>query len=169
MSARSPVLAIDPGYEQSAWVLYDGRWVSAHGIQPNEDVRNLFRGLGLWQKSGGVSLRAIVFEAMESFGMGVGHEVFETVFWTGRLFEMAQHHAPICVRLSRKAVKLHLCQSLRAQDSNIRTALADRFGGKASAIGTKKIPGPLYGLKSHEWSALALAITWWDQCVQQEM
>ena len=31
-----------------------------------------------------------------------------------------------------------------------------------AAKGTKKAPGPLFGTKSHEWSALALGVTWWD-------
>ena len=28
--------------------------------------------------------------------------------------------------------------------------------------GTKKQPGPLYGVKGHEMSALAAAIYWWE-------
>jgi uncharacterized alpha-E superfamily protein len=88
--------------------------------------------------------------------------VFETVFWTGRLFERAHYRARV-ERMPRRAVKVHLCHSSRAQDSNVRVALLDRFGGRERAIGKKQTPGPLYGLKSHEWSALAIAITWWDQ------
>jgi hypothetical protein len=55
----------------------------------------------------------------------------------------------------RRDVKLHLCGSARAKDPNIRQALLDRFG----PVGTKKAPGPLYGVKSHIWSALAVAVT----------
>ena len=63
----------------------------------------------------------------------------------------------------RKDVKLHLCGSPRAKDSNIRQALIDRFGpGKEKAIGLKKTPGPLYGVKSHVWAALAVAVTHLD-------
>lgn len=149
------VLTIDPGYEQSAWLVYNGATVLSHGIERNEDVLDL-----LLRLSGEVD--AVVLEQIESFGMAVGREVFETVFWTGRFYEAARER---CVpqRMPRKAVKLHLCQSARAQDSNIRTALLDRFGGKDAAIGKKKTPGPLFGIKSHEWSALAIAVTWWDQ------
>ena len=39
----------------------------------------------------------------------------------------------------------------------------DLFGGKEAAVGTKKAPGPLHGVKSHLWSALALAVTHYDQ------
>jgi len=53
---------------------------------------------------------------------------------------------------------------MRAKDANIRQALIDRYGpGKDKAIGQKKTPGPLYGFKSHEWAALAVAVTWMDQ------
>jgi hypothetical protein len=41
--------------------------------------------------------------------------------------------------------------------------LCRTYGGSDAAKGTKKAPDPLIGLKSHEWAALALAVTWWDQ------
>jgi hypothetical protein len=60
-------------------------------------------------------------------------------------------------------VKLHLCKSTKANDASIRQALIDRYGpGKERAIGTKKAPGPLYGVKADVWAALALAVTWHD-------
>lgn len=148
------ILAIDPGYEQSAFVLFNGRRVVNHGIVANEILRGHIGRLSF-------EVDAVVLEQIESFGMAVGREVFETVFWTGRFFETVE--GCVAERMPRRAVKLHLCQSARAQDSNIRVALVDRFGGSEKAIGKKKTPGPLYGIKSHEWSALAIAVTWWDQ------
>jgi hypothetical protein len=41
----------------------------------------------------------------------------------------------------------------------VRQALIDRLGLQ----GTKKAPGPTYGIKSHEWAALAVAVYGWDQ------
>lgn len=149
------VMAIDPGYEQSAFVLFDGQRVLECAIEPNEDLlERLPRYVAV--------VDAVVLEQIESFGMAVGREVFETVFWTGRFFEVARE---ICVpqRMPRRTVKLHLCQSARAQDSNIRVALIDRFGGTERAIGKKKTPGPLYSIKSHLWAALAIAVTYTDQ------
>lgn len=153
------VMAIDPGYEQSAWVLFDGRRVVDHGIEPNEDLLQRLTS-GTWRLE---TIQATVIEGIESFGMAVGREVFETVFWTGRFFERGRHKALRVERMFRKTVKVHLCQSSRAQDSNIRVALIDRFGGSDRAVGKKAAPGPLYGIKSHEWAALAIAVTWWDQ------
>src|SRR4029077_13902888 len=93
--------------------------------------------------------------------MAVGREVFETVFWTGGLFEAATRRGADVSRLPRKTIKIHLCGAARAQDSNLRVALCDRFGG-SGAKGTKSAPGPLFSIKSHEWAALALGVTWWD-------
>lgn len=165
------VLAIDPGYEQSAWVLFDGQRVVRHGIHANVAMMARFivsRDPLFAETDGFGAPEAVVFEQIESFGMAVGREVFETVFWTGRMFQAACGMALRVDRMSRKRVKLHLCESTRAQDSNIRTALMDRFGGKEAAVGRVKSQGPLYGIKSHEWSALAIAVTWWDQCVSNE-
>ena len=89
-----------------------------------------------------------------SYGMAVGKEVFETVRWVGR-FQQAWRD-PDAVRLVyRKDVKLHLCGSPRAKDTNIRQALIDLLGPR----GTKKNPGPTYGVSSHAWAALGVAVT----------
>jgi hypothetical protein len=97
-----------------------------------------------------------------SYGMAVGREVFETCVWIGRFTQA--WHAPAAVELVyRQDVKLHLCGNPRARDANIRQALLDLFpragGGKTPQIGTKAKPGPLYGVSSHAWPALAVAIT----------
>lgn len=153
------VLGVDPGSEQSAWVLFesdnDGT-ILDHGIEGN-DV--LVTKLESWPRE-----RAhVVFEQVHMGGMPAGIETFETVFWTGRFAQAVKLENP-WARLRRQAVKLHLCQSVRANDGNIRQALIDRFGPtKEAAIGKRQTPGPLFGIKSHEWAALAIAVTWSDQ------
>ena len=155
------ILAIDPGPEQSAFVLFDGERVRHHGIRPTSDVlaEASFRARqdALW-------ITDAIFEGVESYGMAVGAEVFETVFQTGRMFEAAcrDYGDGHVHRLFRKQIKLHLCGSVRAKDANIRQALIDRFGG-SKAKGTKAQPGPLYGVSSHCWAALAVAVTWHDR------
>lgn len=147
------LLAIDPGCEQSAWVLYDTdtrlplRW----GKEPNSTVANRIGG------SFGDPDRYVI-EMVASYGMAVGREVFETCVWVGRLMERASIAAPELVY--RREVKLHMCGSVRAKDANIRQAIIDRYGpGKERAVGLKASPGPLYGFKADCWQALALAIT----------
>lgn len=155
------VLAIDPGPLQSAWLILayqpDGpQIVVAHAIEPNEQV------LSRLVNGEFDNIDATVLEGIESFGMAVGKEVFETVFWTGRLFQAADEHVGCSAsRLYRKEVKRNICGTTQAKDANIRVALMDRFGG-LNAKGTKKHPGPLFGIASHEWSALAIAVTWAD-------
>jgi hypothetical protein len=105
----------------------------------------------------------LVIEQIEGMGMAVGREVFETVCWAGRFCEAWESHAWPVVWVTRRAVKLHLCGTSRAKDTNVRQALLDRYGGKAA---TKK-GGPLFGMKSHLWSALALAVTYREQQDQE--
>jgi hypothetical protein len=142
------ILAIDPGTTESGWCQFDGKAVVQCGIWSNALMLE-------WIAESGSQILAI--EMVASYGMPVGREVFETCVWIGR-FQQAWRD-PEAVRLIyRKDVKLHLCGSPRAKDANIRQALIDRFG----SIGTKAQPGPLYGVKSHAWAAVAVAVTAFD-------
>jgi hypothetical protein len=149
------LLAIDPGSERSAWLTFNCklRILGAMGHEPNEEV---VERCGLWAGSGMFTLLAV--EMVASYGMAVGKDVFETVLWTGRFIEAFQPGE--YRKVYRKEVKQHLCGSTRATDANVRVALIDMFGGsKERSVGTKKAPGPLYGVSSHLWSALAVAVT----------
>jgi len=98
----------------------------------------------------------VAIEMVASYGMAVGAPVFETCVQIGRFIEVAGPEAAGTVHLVfQKQTRMHLCGSMRAKETNIRQALLDRFG----PVGTKKAPGPLYGVKSHIWSALAVAVT----------
>jgi hypothetical protein len=143
------VLAIDPGSAQSAWLRFEGDRPQGFGIVANDVLVRALRT--------GRLPEVVVIEKVESYGMAVGAEVFDTVLWAGRFAEAA-HRVPV-VLLPRRAVKLALCRDSRAKDANIRLALIDRFGGSA-AIGRKAAPGPLYGISRDVWSALAIAITY---------
>lgn len=143
------ILAIDPGTSQSAWLRFDGTRPQGFGITANEILVKALRSGGLPD--------VVVIEKIESYGMAVGAEVFDTVWWAGRFAEAAER-VPV-VMLPRRVVKLALCGDSRAKDANIRQALIDRFGGSA-AIGRKAAPGPLYGISRDVWSALAIAVTY---------
>jgi hypothetical protein len=145
------VLAIDPGTAKSAFVVFDGRRVLEGDILDNEAL--LARLKPLYGIDGVTSRMAV--EMVESFGMAVGREVFETVWWVGR-FCQAWVSAGDFARVTRREVKLHLCGSMRAKDANVRQALIDKLGPP----GTKKQPGNTYGVRSHLWSALAVAVTY---------
>lgn len=149
------VIGLDPGTEESALVSWDGEIVGLKEIFANEAV---FLELLQWNDLSTV----LAIEKIESFGMAVGRETFRTVFWSGRFAQAWVQHAEEYrrfVEVTRREVKLHICGHARATDSNIRQALIDRIG----PIGTKKNQGPLYGVKGHEFAALAVAVTYHDQ------
>lgn len=141
------VLAIDPGPVLSAFVVWDGHKTIRHGHVSNNDLLSFLAEYA--------DQFSNVCERIASYGMPVGREVFETCFWTGRFIQQANGQMSL---LERGKVKMHLCQSMRAKDGNIRQALIDRIGPQ----GTKKNPGPTYGISGDVWAALALAVTYHD-------
>mgnify|MGYP001564619465 FL=1 len=153
----SKILAIDPGTERSAWCeLEDGkpiRWAT----QLNADVLDMLRGRAWnWRPP----QYQLAIEGIASYGMAVGREVFETCMWIGRFREAWENRHGVAQIVYRREVKLFHCENARANDANIRAAIIDRFGpGKDVAIGRKASPGPLFGVKGDEWSALAIALT----------
>jgi hypothetical protein len=155
------ILAIDPGQEKSGVVLYDSysKSVLSSIITKNEAIIDSIIGINPLSD-------LMVYEMIGHYGSGMpaGKSVFETCIWIGRFIEACRQRQLLSYRLLRATIKSHICGSVRANDSNIRQALIDRFspsgGGKTPQIGTKKQPGPLYGVKSHIWSALAVAIAY---------
>ena len=142
------VFAIDPGPTQSAFIILHNGKIKDFAIEQNESL------IELVPRTFGTDLFAI--EQIRSYGMAVGAEIFETCEWCGRMDQQIRiSHQKNAVFVPRQDVKLHLCHSPRANDKNIRQALIDRLGPP----GTKKIPGPTYGIKSHVWAALGVAIT----------
>lgn len=140
------LIAIDPGTEKSAMLVWNGEQVGFSQIVSNT---LLYQHLKITE-----TRYPLVIEMMASYGMPVGREVFETVLFIGRLIEVWESKG-LAVKLAyRKEIKVHICGTTKAKDGNIRQALIDRFG----AVGTKKKPGPLYGVSSHLWSALAVAV-----------
>lgn len=144
------VLAIDPGTTESAYVVFNGERVLDSAILDNAALLDMIKPFA------GIDGRTahLAIEMVESFGMPVGREVFETVFWIGRFCQAWASVGPFA-RVTRREVKMYLCQNSRAKDGNIRQALLDKLGPQ----GTKKEPGPTYGMRSHLWSALAVAVT----------
>lgn len=142
------VLALDPGTKETAFVSWSsaGKSVFAKNIASNEEMLKMLQENAI---AGTHDLLAI--EMVACYGMAVGREVFETCLWIGRFIQVWPKEY---VLIYRKDVKVHMCHSARAKDGNVRQSLIDRFGGR----GTKKNPGPLYGISTHMWAALAVAV-----------
>lgn len=158
------LLALDPGYTETAWLLYDVEtglpleWAT----EPNERVRAVIAK---------TAARVLAVESVASYGMAVGAEVFETCVWTGRFIErFAGDSDGDVVRVYRTDVKLHLCHARNAKDANVRQALIDRYGpSKEIAIGRKATPGPLHGISGHAWAALGVAVTAADRLARADV
>lgn len=150
------VLAVDPGNALSALVWYDdagaGRVVEKMKI-PNEAALQ-------YLVHNPLAADHLAIEMAESFGAKVWGQVFVTVLWTGR-FVQAWNRAFTLV--TRREVKLHLANTGKAKDGQIRNCLIDRWGGKEIGIGTKATPGPLFGVTADCWQALAIAVTFADR------
>lgn len=154
------LFAIDPGPVYSAAVLFDGNRVLDKMKIPNEEMLLLLT-------MHAVNGHNLAIEMIASYGRPVGEEVFETCVWIGRFTQQAGLNGRPLHRLFRTDVKKHLChQSTKISDAVIRQRLIDIFGpGQKVACGTKKNPGPLYGVTKDIWAALAVAVTWWEQNV----
>ena len=178
-------LAIDGGTTESACLLmkddaHEVMKVEYHAILPNDAVIRIIEEH--W--------KLLVIEEIAHMGMPVGRDVFETVRWCGRFEQVARSKGGNVVYIPRNRIKINLCGNARAKDPHIRQALIDRYGGNDKAIGGKKCPdctgkgwrgrshepcnecngsgwkskkGALYGITSHSWSALAVAVTYLDE------
>lgn len=145
------ILAIDPGSEQSAWVIWDGTKIVDHGKCSNGEIISLLSD----REDFSDPCHIVAIEMIASYGMPVGREVFETCVWIGRFQQTAENRGMPVKLIPRREVKLHLCNSVRAKDANVRQALIDKVGPR----GKKASPGPTYGIKADEWAALGLAVT----------
>ncbi|MAH47126.1 hypothetical protein CMI37_14965 [Candidatus Pacearchaeota archaeon] len=155
------LLAIDPGTTHSGLVTYDGTRVT----HANSDMHNDAVLECVLEHD----YDHLAVEMVASYGMPVGRETFQTVLWIGRFIQASPVPHTLVYRKSAGSIPgivWSLCKDAKAKDANIRRALLDRFpatgGGATPQVGTKKQPGPLYGVSRHAWSALAVAVTWFE-------
>lgn len=165
------VLAVDPGTEKSGVVVYNLE--RKYVVKAEEMTNDILLG-ELRLNSDNYDFFAI--ETVEGMGQIVGKSIFETCIWIGRFVEAWENNTDMnATRVSRGDEKIVLCGAKTVKDPEtgkrrgvsdamIRQALIDRFpetgAGKTPQVGTKKEPGPLYGVKGHMWSALAIAVVW---------
>jgi hypothetical protein len=148
------ILALDPGPVQTGYVLFNAQTSSIieSGVRENNAMLKIVHD---WANECGMEC---AIEMVASYGMPVGAEVFETCVWVGRYMQewWVSGGANLPRLIYRKDVKMHLCgQTAKVNDAVIRRRLIDIFGPP----GKKASPGKLFGVKSHAWPALAVAIT----------
>lgn len=150
------VLTIDPGNDHSAFTLTtDDLLPILFAKVPNPELLDDLRNSVYASSADHVAI-----EMVASYGMPVGREVFETCVWIGRFTEALERRGIRPQLIPRQPVKLHLCHSARAKDSNIVQALLDRFapGVPNYGKGTKGAPGFFHGFTRDIWQSFALAV-----------
>lgn len=145
------VLAIDPGPQESGWATWNGSEIGDSGVSSNEEVLAWLWHHPAHTAHGNV---LVAIEMIRSYGMAVGASVFDTCVWVGRFQQCAVSSSKPVKLCYRTDVKLHICKSPKAKDANVRQALLDQIGPQ----GRKAAPGPTYGVRSHAWAALAVAV-----------
>jgi hypothetical protein len=176
------ILSIDPGDKLTAWTLVnlDTLEILGRAKQENREVElQLFQGyfttwgdLKTMKTSGGTEeirelirlpeYELVAIEYPHPRGESMYTQLVDAIRWIGR-YEGA--HGADLSYIDRKDVKMTLCgRCVGVGDSNIRAALLSRYpatgGGKIGQVGTKKLPGPLFGVSKDMWAALGVAITW---------
>jgi hypothetical protein len=122
----SNILAIDPGNIESGYVIidFDTYKPIEHGKIENEILLANMQQAREDKWHTDYHVDKTVIEMVASYGMAVGQTVFDTCVWIGRFYENTYFHRDL---MYRKDVKLNMCGQTKANDSNIRQALIDRF------------------------------------------
>ena len=155
----SRILAIDPGQEESGWIIWDSdnEKILQMGIDPNVTF------LSWLESASGPLVEAAAIEMVGHYGTGMaaGKSVFDTCVFIGELKHALRGLNPKLIL--RPDIRLHFCHQRNAKPANVNQVLRDRFGDK----GTKKNPGKLFGVRDHIWSALALAVFFADKFLEK--
>ena len=139
------IIGIDPGDTHTAIAVLCNGIIERTYYCENENALTLLLFAHLQNPDG----TQFVCEMIASYGMPVGKTIFETCVFIGRI----QQVIPSLKFITRISVKSAICHSAKAKDGNIRQALIDEYG----PAGTKKAPGPTYGISGDMWAALAVA------------
>jgi len=158
---KGVVLAIDPGTTESAFSLYDS---DKHKLIEFGKINNeeLLERLEIFR----YKTEHLAIEGLACYGSTVGASTFKTAYWIGRYWQRWLDVKGDVKIIQRRAVKAWITPGIKSNDSVIRKALIKMFPatgkdskGKPSSIGTKKNPGPLYGVTKDVWSSTAIALT----------
>jgi hypothetical protein len=145
------VIGVDPGPVESAYVLWDGSKILSAGNVLNAEIDTY---AARWC----IQRHQCWIETMQSYGTTMGRSTIDTLIWIGRFIEIFRNCGVMPRLQVRPTIKTHICGSPKANDGHVIEALTDRIGPK----GSKRQPGPTYGISNHTWQALAIAVYGWD-------
>ena len=165
MKVYPHILGIDPGQHKSGYAELqpNGFHLSGFGIIQNSEL--VYRLQQLQYECVGI-------ERIRNYNRKVGNSTFETAEWSGRFYQVAVAYPARVRMIPRKTIVAHLCGDATLGNPQVRRALLDRWakehpaemgGGKEPAKGLINNQGPLYGVTDHVFSALAVAVTYYDK------
>lgn len=138
------ILGIDPGSEETAYALInDFADVLKANKVPNKDFRAMLRLMPYKVH--------VVIESIQSYGMTVGKEVFQTCYEIGRILEICErNHLPVSLYPRPEYAKA-ICGVQKVNDAVLRQSLLLRFGGDRKGE-------PLHLLKGNSDKRSAFAV-----------
>jgi Holliday junction resolvasome RuvABC endonuclease subunit len=167
------IIGIDPGPTTSGYAVLEGpaqdaiidmtyvRVVVAEDTAPTDRVIDAFAAV---IKQIDPARVRVACEWLANYEKVVGASVFDTARVVGRYEQEARRCRIAFSLIKRPDVFLALCGRRTASKSQVRHAVIDAFprsgGGATPQVGTKRQPGPLYGVRSHAWDAVAVAVAW---------
>jgi hypothetical protein len=153
------VLGLDPGPTNSGLVLYDSDAMDLLAGVARKSITTADAMDLLTRVAGKFGIDLVAIERVQSYGIA-GASLLRTAEVGGMLHQCATNLGLDVVWLYRREVLRGLDVTGKGnRDSLVRQRLIEIHGGdRASAVGTKAKPGPLYGVASHAWSALAVAV-----------
>lgn len=130
----SLILGIDPGPTESAYCyIRPDQTIDASSKVGNEGMIEMLR-------VSAPSTGHVALESIQSYGMAVGREVFDTCFMIGRLIQVCKDLGIPYTLYPRPEYTKRICGSVKVNDSILRQALELRFGGYGENISSEVIP-----------------------------
>lgn len=146
------VLAVDPGPTTSGVVVYDGARVLY--AAKDDTIADVYAIIGSFAGC----LQLVACERVQSYGIA-GASLLRTAEVYGGIRRTAEVAGLPFAGIYRRDVCNALHVKGKGRDQQVRQRMIEMHGGsKAEATGTKRAPGPLYGVTSHAWQALGLAV-----------
>lgn len=160
----SLVLGIDPGTYTHGITVYDTGAERVLWSNPAACLDDVRKAVRLWDDIVPSERAIVVIERVESYGIA-GGDLIVTAENGGRIAEAA---LSITGNEAQWMTRREVCQQFgisgKGKDAQVRQACLLRHGRTAAdAVGSKKAPGPLYGVTSHAWQALGLVLAWHER------
>lgn len=107
----------------------------------------------------------LVYEEFQSYGTQMGISTITSITWNGRFIQIAKDRGKQVFPVYRREVKMNLCNSVKANDANVRSALISRFAkfDFKNGKGTKEHKDWFFGFKADIWSSYGIFITYLDK------